>query len=426
MKVPLCKFTLDVLPEKAFQGCGFPDEASNDCGFARLYPEEVKLMKKKGIWPTFRKILFIHWLDCNPSDEPVCSNKSNFDRMSRRAKMVYKIYRETEEEKVKYVPKKIEYVKPKQVVIPKVEKPKNQPKKEIPEKQVEKISYARENVIYLKRPNLRSENFPTIKCNYLEAELETVNHVIDVNGSHIIDNIDLNIKDDRGNQTLFFLFEADTIDLDIQHKVHVFLREEAILYRAVFSGNKSIHFLIKASIKNFTVTDSKTYKTIWQLIEQILILKIKNGINIDIIFDAGCANLNRLTRTPNGKRFLNGIEKKQKCLSYDKNNYTVKVPSIFLNTDEEEEEEKNYSPKNSTYKKNKKYEDNFEWVSYCDSLFIKGQRTKNLPKIVGKICKRVSLNKFLDYIDNRCDANDSDKKNLKDYATKLWIEWGKE
>lgn len=101
-----------------------------------------------------------------------------------------------------------------------------------------------------------------------------------------------------------FIFEVDHIDGMNSHDCLVWqlrrmkqLSEEGVINRAVFSGSKSIHCRI--TVNRLIETDEE-YKYIWKQL---------NDIYFDGYADKACANPNRLTRNPNGKRDNGVIQK---------------------------------------------------------------------------------------------------------------------
>lgn len=94
-----------------------------------------------------------------------------------------------------------------------------------------------------------------------------------------------------------FLFEIDHIPnksqeecLQIQKENLQKLRDQGCVYRAVFSGNKSIHIIIKLDSKTSDIpTNVDEYKFVWKLLAK------KYGFHEA---DRACNDPCRLTRRP--------------------------------------------------------------------------------------------------------------------------------
>ena len=93
-----------------------------------------------------------------------------------------------------------------------------------------------------------------------------------------------------------FLYEFDTIGLDEQFKIMRRLAKLNVLQRAVFSGSKSIHFIIEVKIKSQPM-DKMEYRYLHRyMAEQLGLTQC----------DMQCIDPTRLTRAPNVRRKSNG------------------------------------------------------------------------------------------------------------------------
>lgn len=93
-----------------------------------------------------------------------------------------------------------------------------------------------------------------------------------------------------------FLYEFDSVPLEEQYEILERLIKINVLQRAVFSGSKSIHFIIEINIKS-QPTDKMEYRYLHRYIaEQLGLTKC----------DMQCIDPSRLTRAPNVKRKSNG------------------------------------------------------------------------------------------------------------------------
>lgn len=113
-----------------------------------------------------------------------------------------------------------------------------------------------------------------------------------------------------------FLFEFDHLPMSDQMEL-LETKYKQIIVRAVFSGSKSIHFIVQFSdeCEEFC---AKWYRRIWQELEALIF----QGA------DTQCKNPARLTRTPNGYR---GDKKAVQRLLFDNpSNYIDKVLTKLL------------------------------------------------------------------------------------------------
>jgi hypothetical protein len=112
---------------------------------------------------------------------------------------------------------------------------------------------------------------------------------------------------------LNFLLESD--DASLEDQLEFLERHKDEMAMAVFSGNKSIHFIFQAEWKN----DGKRYGN-WffkkdEITDYPLLHRVLREKYPELNWDAACANINRMSRFPNAVRSSNF--KRQKCLWYD-------------------------------------------------------------------------------------------------------------
>lgn len=118
-----------------------------------------------------------------------------------------------------------------------------------------------------------------------------------------------------------FLFEIDYIPnksqeecLECQKKTLQKLCDDRVIYRAVFSGKKSIHFVIKLDPETSDIpTNVDEYKFVWKLLAK------KYGFSYA---DRACNDPCRLTRRPNVIR--HDTNHNQDLLCFDKNKISLK------------------------------------------------------------------------------------------------------
>lgn len=102
-------------------------------------------------------------------------------------------------------------------------------------------------------------------------------------------------RDEDVDQMINYLFELDDLSLDYQEELLNYLIGEDILTSAVYSGSKSIHFIIKGSQP---ASSKAEYQYVWTKINDIL---------FEGTADKACKNPARLTRSPGYMRD-NGYE----------------------------------------------------------------------------------------------------------------------
>jgi len=126
-----------------------------------------------------------------------------------------------------------------------------------------------------------------------------------------------------------FLFEIDHIPnksqeecLEFQKKILQKLRDQGCVYRAVFSGNKSIHIIIKLDPETSDIpTDADEYKFVWKLLA-------KKYDFSDA--DRACNDPCRLTRHPNIIR--HDTNQKQDLLCFDRNTVSLKWVDWYIDS----------------------------------------------------------------------------------------------
>lgn len=144
---------------------------------------------------------------------------------------------------------------------------------------------------------------------------------------------DKTIRNDKGvvmfcNDNFYmnnFLYESDDCSLEQQKAVVRKLWNMHIPYCVTFSGNKSLHIIIKTNYEGF---DTAVYKRLWK--------ELKNKYLPEVSCDTAVTNPSRLCRKPNGTR-SNG--KKQLLICHNEAN-VIDVSDILQQIEAEVAEEK--------------------------------------------------------------------------------------
>ncbi len=126
-----------------------------------------------------------------------------------------------------------------------------------------------------------------------------------------------------------FLFEIDGINgkteeecLETQYKIAYDLHIQGALYRAVFSGKKSVHMILELEPINSDIPLTiDEYKFVWKLLAK------KYGLEHA---DPACNEPARLTRRPKVRRKDTG--KMQELLYFDKNKVSLKWRAEYIQT----------------------------------------------------------------------------------------------
>lgn len=380
--------------------------------FYDMYPEEAEYIASKYNYRYFCYILIYHI------------------RYNDNSQFIYEIYTKEahdatwQKTALEWVNWAINEEKSRQSVKISLDKSSLQDKKTTIEVSIKKVSathnYNRGFLAYAKE---KYENVDkkrkkiVIPCVEQEASLETVNIIKEDKTRWKNENVNFDIRDDFARQILFILFESDENTLREQLRLHKWLESKKLLYRAVFSGNKSIHFLIKVCVLDYVVKAQNEYKQICSLIGNSIQVQVKHDINLNIKFDKNCWNLGKLTRKPFAKRELeDGRTVIQKVISFSQAKYYVPVSEMF-------NDEKQIPPPKRTPKKSNNSSRKMSFSMVCeigDQYFIRGQRYSNMSKFVGTVkARNGDIEDVLKYIDEKVD-NPQERKDFQKSATFFW------